>query len=317
MMPFSWLYFRVSVKGGSLGVRDLIHLIPALIYLVDYFPFFILSSSEKLVVLQGLDRYGLKGAYGEGWFMPKGWHNILRYFIICVYWIAQWRLLRKHPLLPLVQSRWLNSFLYSQLLIFLPAIVILVSGRSDVYNLAANFFGLIAALIQGYMLLMYPEILYGFNKGSSQAKENNVAEMGGKTIIDPDQHKTGKQVDTQLVDRISKGLDHLMGDQKLYLLPELRLFHVSEKLGVPVYKLSAFFNDVEKKNFFEYVNTKRIEFFITKIHSGEARLKTLEALSRESGFTNRATFIRAFRKETGKTPTAYIRGLTGMSHFEE
>ena len=34
--------------------------------------------------------------------------------------------------------------------------------------------------------------------------------------------------------------------------------------------------------------------------------KTLEALAQESGFNSRGTFIRVFKKKTGKTPSEYL-----------
>lgn len=310
MMPFSWLYFRNTLRGGGLYKQDLLHLIPALIYIVDFLPFFMLSGDEKLTILRGLDRYGLKGAYAEGWFMPSGWHNVIRFLTAAGYWAAQWKLMQYYKTAPVPQRRkWLEGLLYTELFIFLPAIIILVSGRIDLYNLVVNMFCLLVALIQGYMLLMKPEILYGFPAEPYVSSGTLVEEKDGKYIENLEKGRTPRPVDDALVGQIKKSLGQLMDENHLFLDPELKLFHLAERIGVPTYKLSVYFNDYEKMNFYEFINHRRIEFCIAKIHSGEARLKTVEALSVESGFNSRTTFIRAFKKVTGKTPSDFMHDL--------
>lgn len=170
-------------------------------------------------------------------------------------------------------------------------------------------FCLLVALIQGYMLLMKPEILYGFPAEPYVSSGTVVEEKDGKYIENLEKGRTPRPVDDALVGQIKKSLGQLMDENHLFLDPELKLFHLAERIGVPTYKLSVYFNDYEKMNFYEFINHRRIEFCIAKIHSGEARLKTLEALSVESGFNSRTTFIRAFKKVTGKTPSDFMHDL--------
>ena len=63
-------------------------------------------------------------------------------------------------------------------------------------------------------------------------------------------------------------------------------------------------------NFFNYINQLRINAFLDKIASNEQAQKTLEALAGECGFQGRSTFIRAFKKETGQTPSDYLSNST-------
>src|SRR5438270_3821786 len=50
-MPLSWMYMRRVMTNRSLQWKDLIHTLPALVYIVDYFPFFILGAAEKRIVI--------------------------------------------------------------------------------------------------------------------------------------------------------------------------------------------------------------------------------------------------------------------------
>ena len=199
--------------------------------------------------------------------MPKSGHIAMRCSMMAVYWIAQWRLLHFYRASAIPQRyNCLNWMLYAQVLIFLPALFSIVLGRQDYYIVASNFSGLLASLIQGCVLLMKPEI----------------------------------------VDLISMGLARLMDEQQRFRKPDLKLFHLAEEIGVPSYKLSTYFNEIERQNFFDYINRRRIAYCISKMKSGEAREKTLEAISFEAGFNTRSTFIRAFKKETGKNPSTFM-----------
>lgn len=301
--PFSWLYFRNVLTGKGLVWSDLLHLAPLCIYLIDYAPFFVLSGSRKLEILQSLNTYGVKGGFAEGWFMPAGGHVAVRYFTMAVYWMAQWRLLRLYRASAIPQRQnWLNWLLFTELLIFLPSVVAIVMGRQDFYNVVSNFSGLLATLMQGCVLLLKPEILYGF-PSEPYTPQPATADTLEELEAEAREHKP---LEPEMVNVIRQGLLHLMDDQQRFRKADLKIFHLADEMGVPAYKLSAYFKEVEKQNFIEYINQRRIAYCISRIQSGEARTKTLEALSLESGFNTRSTFIRAFKKFTGKIPSAFM-----------
>ena len=106
IMPFSFLYLQRKLYARKPSLIDLLHLLPLILYLLDYFPFFLLSADEKLhIYLQEAKApMRIKLAYAEGWFMPDFGHVILRYVLLLGYWLAQFFMLRKafqnpsHPL---------------------------------------------------------------------------------------------------------------------------------------------------------------------------------------------------------------------------
>ncbi len=66
---------------------------------------------------------------------------------------------------------------------------------------------------------------------------------------------------------------------------------------------------LKKISFSDYINKKRVDYCIELLESGRHRNKTLEAIARLSGFNNRNTFTKAFKKFKGKTPSSYLKVL--------
>jgi AraC-like DNA-binding protein len=118
-------------------------------------------------------------------------------------------------------------------------------------------------------------------------------------------------VDDALLDRIEAALEPLMTRDRVFLNPQLKVADLATASGFGPHKLAAYFNKRCGKTFNDYVNDYRVDFCAQKLESGEYRSKTLEALSLESGFQSRSTFIRAFKKRMGSTPSEFVRKLEG------
>jgi YesN/AraC family two-component response regulator len=65
-------------------------------------------------------------------------------------------------------------------------------------------------------------------------------------------------------------------------------------------------------NFNEYINSYRINYLLEKLKENQDLQKfTLEALGQMVGFSNRYTFLNAFKKVTGETPSSYLKNRKG------
>lgn len=106
---------------------------------------------------------------------------------------------------------------------------------------------------------------------------------------------------------IHKRLVLLMTEKKLYQTPELTLNIVSEELNIHPNTLSQVINSVEQKNFFDYVNTLRIEEFKHRITNPANHKYTLLSLAYECGFNSKTSFNRNFKNLTGKSPSEYLK----------
>lgn len=57
----------------------------------------------------------------------------------------------------------------------------------------------------------------------------------------------------------------------------------------------------------------RLELFMQKIRNGEAQLKTIEGLLNETGFQNRTSFYRTFKRCFGISPRVILKAIKAES----
>ncbi len=320
-LPLSYLYISQSFTPRRLQYKDLLHLLPLLIYLVDYFPFFIKTGSEKVAIYQQLSTIQRDISFQEGWFMPPKSHVVIRYVQMIIYWILQFRLLRismgvssksvlkENP----DQIKWLCWFTGSQLLIILPPFTSLLLG----FDMSTRFLILVSSLVSGciqcYFLLMHPEILYGIKGAIIEADTPELVEEGTETKNLPPQESSRSAplyyMSEALLDSIQIELDQYLTHSKPYLKQGFNMAELAKATQFSVHQLSGYINKRCNMNFYSLINQFRINYCKEKFESKEYLDKTLEAIAQESGFQSRSTFIRAFKKSTGLTPTEYIRNM--------
>jgi AraC-like DNA-binding protein len=100
-------------------------------------------------------------------------------------------------------------------------------------------------------------------------------------------------------------LKKAMGDDKLYLNPNLNLNIFSEHTGIAQKIISAVLNQHLHKSFNEFVNEYRIEAFKEKIMQPETDNLTIAGIALECGFNSQATFQRTFKLATGVSPSEF------------
>ena len=100
-----------------------------------------------------------------------------------------------------------------------------------------------------------------------------------------------------------------MKTERLYLNGELTAQELAQQLGVTPNHLSQVINQVEGKNFFDFVNSYRIEEVKNRMADSRSKSMTLLALALESGFNSKTSFNMVFKKMTGQTPSQYYKAL--------
>ncbi len=320
MMPLSYLYFRQTLHDKPLGRADLLHLLPLLLFVVDYMPFFMLSSERKLEIWRGLNDYRLNAGFKEGWFMPEGGHIVIRYASMLTYWTLQFFLLYRLPAdqrkdisrANPSQLRWFRWLLWAQAIMILPSMLALLFVSKQLQSSILALSALISALLQGYFLFTHPEILYGIQSSpdvvGSSNPGGNQAGVEMAVITGPESNSSYLDlIDEPTLDRIEALLNPLMEKEKLFLNPNLKVADLATATGFGPHKLAAYFNKRCGLTFNDYINNQRVQYCALKLESGEYKSKTLDALSSESGFQSRSTFIRAFKKCKGLTPSEFVQ----------
>lgn len=102
-----------------------------------------------------------------------------------------------------------------------------------------------------------------------------------------------------------KELNLLMNSKSLFLNPELNLKALSNILNIPSHLLSEVINRYFEMSFFDLINSFRVKYAEEKLRSQTSDHLTLEAIAEECGFGSKSAFNRAFKKNTGSTPSEY------------
>jgi AraC-like DNA-binding protein len=216
-----------------------------------------------------------------------------------------------------VQKNWLAFFLtiltVFHLISFVAAFYIASSGANinEVLNLKA-FYTIITVLMLLFVFypILQPVVLFGHLIVKTKAflplikpseliiipmtAVANISEVIKNTLLSEEQILFYKKL-----------FEDSMQKDKFYLDITLNMSKFSELLHIPKHHCSYFLNQSANKSFSTYINHYRIKYFL-ELHAKHSKQLTNEALFAQSGFNSRNTFIAAFKKETGYTPSGYF-----------
>lgn len=116
--------------------------------------------------------------------------------------------------------------------------------------------------------------------------------------------KTG--LTNQYSQELKRQLESLMEKDKPYLNPELRLDELSDLIGISRHHMSQVINEHFHQNFFDFVNTYRVEES-KKLIADKGKKINLSEVGFDAGFNNTVSFNLSFKKNTGITPSQYRR----------
>ena len=124
-------------------------------------------------------------------------------------------------------------------------------------------------------------------------------------------NKTDKaaKFDSEELKASFKEVIEYIGNEKIFLNPNLSLNSLAESVNLHPNKLSFIINDQTGKNFNEFINNFRLEYFKTIAKSKEFGNITILGLAYESGFNSKTVFNAFFKKVEGITPGAWIKSI--------
>lgn len=101
-------------------------------------------------------------------------------------------------------------------------------------------------------------------------------------------------------------LDRLMKVERLYRTPDLRISTLARHLRVPEHRLRQLLNQgLGFRNFNAFIGQWRIDEAREALADPEQLLVPISTIAIDSGFQSLAPFNRAFKRETGLTPTEF------------
>jgi AraC-like DNA-binding protein len=242
------------------------------------------------------------------------WYQLTGFVSMVYYLLLSLRLYDRYKRKNCETTSFADSVLYSWLLQFLVAFLLLLVIRLLFFILNpewANFGGKYWYYLT-FSMLYYFIALSGFThavKSGLQITYNQSSEYLTERNYD-------KVNDTEIVlninqlsaeeERLKKQLEKLMSIDKLFRNPLLTLFDVAKIMNSTPKNISRIVNNGFDLNFNDFVNGYRIQDVIERVKASETDYKTLLGIALDAGFNSKSTFNRAFKKHINKTPKAYF-----------
>lgn len=303
-IPLAYIYVRTIVRKQPIAWKDVVHLIPVLLFLLDYAPFLFSGTAYKLDQIKAdLANLDFSNSFRQGWLFPPNFHLVARISLIVFYWVLQVKLLVQMD----KDIKRQNRLLYYWLLIFTalqiaPIIVGIVSIQLDQsYVWATCVPPAICALVSAVILLFYHQIMYG------EPDEKPDLPVQQTQPIQPTRQRAA--LDNAFVSKTHAQLEKLMLERKPFLNSNYSLGDLAIDLQISHHQASALINQVTGKNFNDYLNEQRIRYCLDLFKSGEGKKLNMLGIAQQCGFNNRNTFSIAFKKVTGLLPSEYLKKL--------
>lgn len=302
------LFTQKTFKQNIFRWSDLLFFLPAIIYFVDYSHFFIQSADTKRAIINHDFAYNEVKLFKESLFFPPLVHYYLRSIIALLTFSYQIvfivKILRRNSKTFLAENKqlvlWGLVFSFLLVLGFAPHIYHIINGSSPGFDdVLVAIHTLLIMVVFPVSLIFAPQLLYG-TKGFWS--EEMVSPSKKQVTTTQKVYYTAEKAELMKIE-----IEFCMTENKLYLNPNFNLNELAQATNFPVRHISAFLNNYLNCSFTDYVNQFRVNDFIYRLQNDpEAKKITYEALSIECGFPSRFTFLNAFKKQMGKTPSQYF-----------
>jgi AraC-like DNA-binding protein len=277
--------------------------LPSIIYFIDYVPLFLSPPEYKLQLINTLIGHDEKALlkFGEGWIMPATIHFLAPVIIGLVYLFFAAKILLHYYRYSIEHNkklgilRWLTTVTSLYILLEVASLVIFLFAPSNQWLLTTICIMVIFFTIS-LILFSEPYILYG--------RYFNATYSGSESSKKPKQLNLPEEKISEL-----QQLFETYITKQYYLLQHTNLKQVASQLDTQPYVLSTFINHVYRMHFNDVINLHRIKYIEDGLTSKKWESLTLEAIAGKAGFNNRITFLTAFKKFTGTTPTQYMKKL--------
>jgi len=301
--PLLYFYFKRINIQYQFKLKDTLHLIPSIIILILLFPFYSLSSVEKLKVMFGISALYSTKDFFYIVFIPKLFSYTIYGFLIGKLYFKKENKLSN--IKGSILTKWKRNIYYMHILYVLAYLIygISIAGilftRSEVIYHSQVLFMSLMVLYIAQMAYLNP-IVFDYKS----FKSNNG--LGFSKYL-----KSG--LTESLSEELRADLIKLFTDEKVYQDSNLNLDILSEKLNTTRHNTSQIINEHFDMNFFELINKFRIDEALNLLEEDKNGNLNIIDIAYEIGYNNKVTFNKAFKKATALTPSQYIDSLKNQS----
>lgn len=323
--PLLYLFTsKLTHEKPRLQRADIYYFIPALLVFLSLLPYYLKSREQKITYLNNFelasrDDFGFIGQFGllvVIFFLLLSLRSFRRY---------QRKIVDSFSELEKIRLQWLQQFIFFTLGIVIVATTSFYAKKweipvlTQIYQYHLHYFGVISFIYWvGYKTLsqpriftsvpVTPELLANFRETVlTNTKQSDSMLVAIAEPVQKYQKSTLREEDSQsYLEQLLAFMEH----ERPYLQPSLSIQELSEKLEIPKHHLSQIINNRLGKNFYDFINQYRVAEAQFMLVDTKYRHLTTLAIAEEAGFNSKATFNAVFKKQTGQTPSEYVRTYT-------
>ncbi len=222
---------------------------------------------------------------------------------LIVYWFVSYRMLQRHftnvrqivsDTAP-VNLQWLLHLLWGILFMIVLSVTAIMPSHLLRTILPLGYLAATAYIT--YYLLAQKEV-YPYEEAQLTSLD---------LIVHPVEEKSKARLSTQIMDDLKAKLIYLMETERMFLNSELSLPELSETMGISPHDLSYVLNEGVGANFYQFVNAYRVAEAKQLMLSGKYAHLNILGIAYNAGFNAKTTFNTAFKRETGVSPSVFMR----------
>ena len=286
--PIVFIYVRRLVEKVTFKKSDALLFLPALLLFALFVPYYSLNGAEKLNAIMNnkVFQYAIFPNYGI-------WIVIVFMFFYGIYTYSKFK---GHIKIGYKEGVWLKWFIGSYLgFVFLFALYIFLV-RFNIMSYEYDYF-IDAGIVFFIAMLAY----FGFVQPDVFSGKKTISQV----IPFVKYKKTGLSKALSL--DLKENLLQIMENDKPYLDNDLRLDNLAELLKVSRNQTSQIINEHFNLSFFDFINKYRVEEAIILLSNPVDEDINITQIAYSAGFNNRASFYKAFKKFTNKTPSYFLK----------
>ena len=313
--PLIYFYIQSLLNPNfKLSKTNFLHLIPGLLYLIYSI---IMVVTDKLILhkyyflADGMDRDF------DTWYQHTGFVSMIFYFILSLKYYQKYQQLMQN-LVSFADNllfKWIKTFLIAFLIMQLLQVSFFLLGfLFDLANYVGSWWYFLSfaivmyyIAITGYSNASVTSIPFQFDSFQNQkvfllpSHENEIIEEIDFETIKP------SEIQSEEILQLKVRIISLFETEKLSQNAELTLTEIAKKLNTNISVISKAINQGFQMNFNDFVNQYRVQEVKKAFEKGEHKKTTLLGIAFDCGFNSKATFNRAFKKNTGFSPKEFLK----------
>jgi AraC-like DNA-binding protein len=317
MGPIIFFYTQSLLNPSfKLSKKDLLHFLPGIFYLLLMGSFWVYDNfifGNYYFYKDGMDKDF------ESWYQYSGFASMTIYFGLSILYYNKYKklIVQVTSNADTLLFQWIRNYLFA----FLSMIGIrlaftllsIIFPQLDSYQGTWWFFLMFSLVlyyiaVTGYSNSVSSKISFRmsvFDKNPILLTDTSDSNTNEEVIIDIEHELVAPETSPEIEEWKVK-IEEVLSTEKLYQNPELTLTDIAKKLNTNAAVISRAINQGFKMNFNDLINNYRIEAVKKMLEQGEHKKSTLLGIAFDCGFNSKATFNRAFKKNTGSTPKEFL-----------